>query len=111
MRVAPVTAFHGQPGYVASWRRLDQSRRVATIKIGGSPFTTFVEAEEACNMRLKNLIGKTEWRSLLLERIGDWNIPVLPPVPATPADASTRSKQQSCRPQPSAREVRARAFS
>jgi len=41
-------------GYVASWRRLDQSRRGA-IKIGGSPFTTLVEAEEACNVTLKNL--------------------------------------------------------
>jgi len=47
-------AAHGQPGYVASWRRLNQSRRGA-IKIGGSPFTTFVEAEEACNTMLKNL--------------------------------------------------------
>jgi hypothetical protein len=45
--------FHGQPGYVTSWRRLDQSHRGA-IKIGGSPFTTFVEAEEACNVMLKN---------------------------------------------------------
>jgi hypothetical protein len=40
---------------MASWRRLDQSRRGA-IKIGGSPFTTFVEAaEDACNVTLKNL--------------------------------------------------------
>jgi hypothetical protein len=49
--------FHGRPGYVASSRRLDQSPR-GLIKIGGSPFATFVEAEEACNMGLKNLTRK-----------------------------------------------------
>jgi hypothetical protein len=36
--------LYGQLGYVASWRRLDQYRSGA-IKIGGSTFTTFVEAE------------------------------------------------------------------
>jgi len=45
--------FRGQPGYVASWRPLDQSR--GAIKIGGSPFTTFAEAEGACNIMLKHL--------------------------------------------------------
>ena len=45
--------FRGQPGYVASWRPLDQSR--GAIKIGGSPFTTFAKAEDACNIMLKNL--------------------------------------------------------
>jgi len=41
------SGFHGQPGYVASWRPLYQSR--GAMKIGGSPFKTFAEAEVACN--------------------------------------------------------------
>jgi hypothetical protein len=45
--------FHGHPGYVASWRRL--YRGSGAIKIGGSPFKTFAEAEGACNMMLKYL--------------------------------------------------------
>ena len=45
--------FHGRPGYLASWRPLHQSR--GAIKIGGSPFKTFAEAEEASNLILKHL--------------------------------------------------------
>jgi hypothetical protein len=45
--------FRGKPGYVASWRPLDQSR--GAIKIGGSPFKGLAEAEEACNAMLKHL--------------------------------------------------------
>lgn len=45
--------FHGRTGYVASWRPLHQSR--GAIMIGGSPFKTFAEAEEACNAMLKHL--------------------------------------------------------
>ena len=45
--------FHGQPGYVASWRLLDQ--RSGAIKIGGSPFKTLADAEEACSTMLKHL--------------------------------------------------------
>jgi len=45
--------FHGRPGYVASWRPIHQSS--GAIKIGGSPFNTFAEAEEACNTMLKYL--------------------------------------------------------
>ena len=45
--------FHGRLGYVASWRRLHQSP--GAIKIGGSPFKTFAEAEQACNIMLKHL--------------------------------------------------------
>jgi hypothetical protein len=43
--------FHGRPGYVASWRPLYQSR--GAIRIIGSPFKTFIEAEDACNTMLK----------------------------------------------------------
>ncbi|MGY8667058.1 hypothetical protein Q3C01_32530 [Bradyrhizobium sp. UFLA05-109] len=46
--------FHGSLGYVASWRHLSRG----AIKIGGSPFKTFAEAEEASNAMLKNLTGK-----------------------------------------------------
>src|SRR5882724_479885 len=45
--------FHGHPGYVASWRPLDE--RSGAIKIGGSPFKTLADAEEACNIMLKHL--------------------------------------------------------
>jgi hypothetical protein len=45
--------FHGRAGYVASWRPLDLSR--GATKIGGSPFDTFAQAEEACNAMLMHL--------------------------------------------------------
>ena len=47
--------FHGRFGYVASWRALHQ--RCGAIKIGGSPFKTFADAEGACNAMLINLTG------------------------------------------------------
>ena len=45
--------FHGHTGYVASWRPLHRSP--GAIKIGGSPFKTLAEAEEACEAILKIL--------------------------------------------------------
>jgi hypothetical protein len=45
--------FHGPPGYVASWRSL--SRNTGAIRVSGSPFKTFAEAEEACNAMLQYL--------------------------------------------------------
>ena len=45
--------FHGRLGYVASWRPLDASR--GAIKVGGSPFATLADAEEACNKMLEHL--------------------------------------------------------
>jgi hypothetical protein len=45
--------FHGRPGYVASWRPLDASR--GAIKIGGSPFESLADAEEACKRMLVHL--------------------------------------------------------
>jgi hypothetical protein len=45
--------FHGHPGYVASWRPLYQSS--GAVRIGGSPFKTFAEAQEACNTMLEHL--------------------------------------------------------
>ncbi|BBZ97088.1 hypothetical protein JOE51_004911 [Bradyrhizobium japonicum] len=47
--------FHGRAGYVASWRPL--YRGSGAIKIGGSAFSTFAEAEKACNTMLEYLRG------------------------------------------------------
>jgi hypothetical protein len=45
--------FHGCPGYVASFRPLYQSS--GAVRIGGSPFKTFAEAEGGCEAMLKHL--------------------------------------------------------
>jgi hypothetical protein len=45
--------LHGQPGFVASWRPIDVNR--PAIRVGGSPFETFAEAEKACEAMLEHL--------------------------------------------------------
>ena len=45
--------LHGRPGFVASWRPVDLNR--TAIRVGGSPFKTFTEAEKACEVMLVNL--------------------------------------------------------
>ncbi|MGY8682116.1 hypothetical protein [Bradyrhizobium sp. Ec3.3] len=45
--------FRGRAGYVASWRRAIGGS--GAIKIGGSPFKTFAEADEACKTMLMHL--------------------------------------------------------
>jgi hypothetical protein len=45
--------FHGRTGFVASWRAIHQNR--SAIRIGGSPFKTLTEAEEACKAILRHL--------------------------------------------------------
>jgi hypothetical protein len=45
--------FHGPAGYVASWRSLSQN--TVAIRVGGSPFETLAEAEEACKAMLGHL--------------------------------------------------------
>ncbi len=45
--------FHGRTGFLASWRPIRQNR--CAIKIGGSPFKTRAEAEEACEAMLGHL--------------------------------------------------------
>lgn len=42
--------LHGRPGFVASWRPLHENR--CAVKIVGSPFKTFEEAEQACETML-----------------------------------------------------------
>ncbi|MBR0830147.1 hypothetical protein JQ596_31925 [Bradyrhizobium manausense] len=50
--------FHGRPGFVASWRPLYQNK--GAIKIGGSPFPTFAEAEQACDNLVEHLAGSVD---------------------------------------------------
>ena len=58
--------FRGHSGgYVASWRRLYLGR--GAIKIGGSTFKTFADAEEACNMMLKYLKSEDSYYDARLE--------------------------------------------
>ncbi|UVO30735.1 hypothetical protein [Bradyrhizobium arachidis] len=45
--------LHGQPGFVASWRLINLNR--PAVRVGGSPFNTFAEAEKACEAFLKHL--------------------------------------------------------
>jgi hypothetical protein len=39
--------FHGRTGFAVSWRPVDQNR--SAVSVGGSPFKTLAEAQEACN--------------------------------------------------------------
>jgi hypothetical protein len=56
MKAWPVPAFTDAPGYLASWRPVYAG--VGAIKIIGSAFNTFDEAEAACNAMLKNLMSE-----------------------------------------------------
>jgi hypothetical protein len=47
------TGFRGRNGFLASWRPLYSGR--GAVKVTGSPFSTFVEAEAACNTMLGEL--------------------------------------------------------
>jgi hypothetical protein len=42
--------LHGNPGFAASWRPVYQNR--PAVKVIGSPFKTFIAAEEACEAML-----------------------------------------------------------
>jgi hypothetical protein len=45
--------LHGKPGFVASWRPIHINK--PAIRVGGSPFKTFAEAETACEAMLAYL--------------------------------------------------------
>ena len=45
--------FRGNPGFIASWRPMHQNR--TAVKVNGSPFKTFPEAEKACEAVLGHL--------------------------------------------------------
>jgi hypothetical protein len=42
--------FHGRHGFLASWRPVYS--RTRAVKVTGSPFDTFADAEAACNTML-----------------------------------------------------------
>jgi hypothetical protein len=46
--------LHGRLGFVASWRPININR--PAVRVGGSPFQTFAEAEKACEAMLAHLI-------------------------------------------------------
>ena len=46
--------LQGRTGFVASWRPIHH-HKTSAIKIGGSPFKTLAEAEEACEAMLGDL--------------------------------------------------------
>ena len=48
--------LQGRTGFVASWRPIHHQKKSA-VKIGGSPFNTLAEAEEACEVMLSRLAG------------------------------------------------------
>ena len=45
--------FRGNTGFIASWRPIHQNR--SAVKVIGSPFKTFPEAEKACEAVLGHL--------------------------------------------------------
>jgi hypothetical protein len=45
--------LHGNPGFVASWRPIHINK--TAIRVGGSPFKTYTEAETACEAMLAHL--------------------------------------------------------
>ena len=47
------SGFRGRLGYLATWR--SAHGKTGAINIGGSPFRTFEEAENACNRMLNDL--------------------------------------------------------
>jgi hypothetical protein len=52
--------FRGRPGFIATWRPLYKNN--SAIRIAGSPFETFVDAEDACNATLGHLTERENAR-------------------------------------------------
>lgn len=50
--------LHGKPGFVASWRPINFNK--PAIRVGGSPFKTFAEAENACEAMLAHLTKREQ---------------------------------------------------
>ena len=55
--------LHGRPGFVASWRPIHINK--PAVRVGGSPFKTFVQAEQACEALVVALLI---YRECLLRR-------------------------------------------
>ena len=45
--------LRGRPGFVASWRPIHINR--PAVRVGGSPFKAYAEAEKACEAMLEHL--------------------------------------------------------
>ena len=60
--------FHGNPGFLASWRPIHQNR--FAVKVIGSPFKTFQEAEKACQAVLGHLKEPSGVRGRSCSRAG-----------------------------------------
>jgi hypothetical protein len=54
--------LHGQPGFVASYR--PDFLNMPAAQVSGSPFSTFAEAEQACNAFLDRLIIEGDYQRL-----------------------------------------------
>jgi hypothetical protein len=46
--------FHGRSGFLASWRPLYSS--TGAVKVIGSPFNSFADAEDACDALLREVL-------------------------------------------------------
>src|SRR5262249_19076907 len=62
--------FHGKSGFVASWR--SSSPRSGAIRVTSSPFKTFAEVEEACNVMLGYV--KPSGDSTAARKTDDWGL-------------------------------------
>jgi hypothetical protein len=51
-------ALRGKPGFIASWRSRYSNKPAITVR--GSPFATFIQAEEACERMLVQLTSYAE---------------------------------------------------
>jgi hypothetical protein len=56
------SGFRGRHGFLASWRPLYSS--TGAVKVIGSPFNTFEDAEGAC----RTMLGTLEWEQVTLLR-------------------------------------------
>jgi hypothetical protein len=54
------TGFHGRPGFMATWRPLYKNN--FAIRIAGTPFETFADAEEALQRHAKTSNGNERTR-------------------------------------------------
>ena len=94
--------FHGRRGFPASWRPLFYSSTGA-MKVTGSPFDTFADAERACNTMLGELeradraysskqrrpaIGELSRCTLVPEEPAESNSPLDPGAEIIPTAAS-----------------------
>ena len=50
--------LHDRPGFIASWRSRYNNKPAITVL--GSPFATFVQAEDACERKLVQLTSYAE---------------------------------------------------